>query len=243
MDLFHRLSGSRLLEELILLFSEEEPRKAIARLAELDLLRFIHPALEWSPRLEALLKAVENVLDWYRIASLNWEDRKVGVGGATLSGPPHTRMDTWVVYFAALMEVVPDKAVREVLKRLPVPERQAEKIRAGRFTSYAILRRLAKRPPLKPAETYRTLLGLSDEVLLFLMAKTKSEAVKRQISACLTIYQHVKASLTGSDLKAMGLNPGPLYKKILDRLLDARLNGEVKTDADEQDLAKKIAKL
>ena len=59
----------------------------------------------------------------------------------------------------------------------------------------------------------------------------------------MTIYQHVKASLTGSDLKAMGLNPGPLYKKILDRLLDARLNGEVKTDADERDLAKKIAKL
>ncbi|HEV8243275.1 MAG TPA: CBS domain-containing protein [Nitrospirales bacterium] len=225
MDLFHRLSGSRLLEELILLFSEEESRKAIARLAELDLLRFIHPNLKWSPRLEALLKAVEGALDWYKLLYLDH------------------KMDAWVVHFMALMEVVPDKAVREVLKRLPVPERQAEKIRTGRFASQAMLRRLAKRPSLKPAETYRTLLGLSDEVLLFLMAKTKLESVKRQISACLTTYQHMKASLTGSDLKAMGLQPGPLYKKILDRLLDARLNGEVKTEADERALAKKIAKL
>jgi tRNA nucleotidyltransferase (CCA-adding enzyme) len=225
MDLFHRLSGSRLMEELILLFSEEEPRKAIARLAELDLLRFIHPGLTWSPRLEALLKAAEDALDWYALLYL---DRK---------------MDVWVVYFMALMEAVTDKAVKETLKRLPVPERQAGKIREGRFSSYALLRRLAKRPPLKPAETYRALLGLADEVLLTLIAKTKSESVKRQISAYLTAYRHVKPSLTGEDLKKLGLKPGPLYRKILDRLLDARLNGEVKSETDEREMAKKLAKL
>lgn len=223
MDLFHRLSGSRLMEELILLFSEDEPRKAIARLAELDLLRFIHPSLKWSPRLEALLKAVEDALDWYKLLYL---ERK---------------MDGWVVYFLALMEVAPDKAVRETLKRLPLLERHAEKIRAGRFTSHILLRRLAKRPPPQPAETYHALAGLSDEFLLFLIAKTKSEAVKRQISAHLTTYQHVKPTLTGTDLKALGLKPGPIYRKILDRLLDARLNGEVKTEADERELVKKLA--
>jgi tRNA nucleotidyltransferase (CCA-adding enzyme) len=41
----------------------------------------------------------------------------------------------------------------------------------------------------------------------------------------------------------MGLKPGPIYKKILDRLLEARLNGEVKTKADERELAKKLAKV
>ncbi len=225
MDLFHRLSGSRLMEELILLLSEEEPRRAIARLAELDLLRFIHPSLTWSPRLEALLKAVEDALDWHKLLYL---DRK---------------MDAWVVYFAALMEVVPDKAVKDTLKRLPVPERQAEKIRTSRFGSYTLLRQLSKRPVPTPAQTYRALLGLSDEVLLILIAKAKSESVKRQVSSYLTAYQHVKPSLTGEDLKKMGLKPGPLYRKILDRLLDARLNGEIKSEAHEREMAKKIAKI
>ncbi len=224
MDLFHRLSGHRLLEELILLFSEEETGKAITRLGELDLLRFIHPALKWSPRLEALLKAVEDALDWYKLLYL---ERK---------------MDAWVVYFLALMEVIPDKAVSETLKRLTVPERHAEKIRAGRFSSNAILRRLARRPPPRASEAYHLLAGLSDETLLLLMAKTKSESVKRQISAYLTTYQHIRPSLTGADLKAMGLKPGPLFKKILDRLLDARLNGEAISEADERELAKKTAK-
>jgi len=140
----------------------------------------------------------------------------------------------------ALMEVIPGRAVGEALKWLGLPERHAEKIRVGRYSSSSLQRRLAKRPPLRPAETYRVLVGLSDETLLLLIAKTRLESVKRQIAAHLTVYQHVKPTLTGTDLKALGLKPGPIFRKILDRLLDARLNGEVQTEADERDLVKRI---
>jgi tRNA nucleotidyltransferase (CCA-adding enzyme) len=58
----------------------------------------------------------------------------------------------------------------------------------------------------------------------------------------LTTYQHVKPLLTGADLKAMGLKPGPQFRQILDRLLDARLNGEVHTEQDERDLAARLVK-
>ena len=224
MDLFHRLSGHRLLEELMLLLSEEEPRKAVARLGELDLLRFVHPTLNWSPRLAGLLKGVEQALDWYKIA---------------LSRSIHA----WLVYFMALMDVIPPKAVGETLKRLTTPERFAEKIRVGHAASNGILRRLMKRPPPTPAETYRLLSGRSAETLLLLMAKTKSESVKRRVSAYLTTYQQTKPVLTGADLKAMGLKPGPQFKKILDCLLDARLNGQVTSEAEERALVKQIARL
>lgn len=238
MDLFHRLSGSRLSDELILLLSEEEPRKIIVRLGELNLLRFVHPALKWSARLDALLKAVQKVLNWYKLASLNWLDRKVSVVGAS-SGSTPGRLDAWLVYFMALMEVIPGKAVGETLRRLKLPARHAEKIRVSRDSSNNLLQRLARRPPLRPAEAYRVLVGPSDETLLFLMAKTRSESVKRQISDYLTTYRHVKPILTGTDLKAMGLKPGPIFKKILSQLLGARLNGEVQTKADERDLVKR----
>jgi hypothetical protein len=48
---------------------------------------------------------------------------------------------------------------------------------------------------------YHILSELSDETLLIPIAKRKGEIVKRQISALLTTYQHVKPILTGSDLK------------------------------------------
>ena len=242
MDLFHRLSGSRLLEELILLFSEDEPRTIIHRLGELDLLRFIHPSLKPTSRLDALLKSVEQVLNWYKVASLSWpgnRNSRVGVGGAS-AGPPPTRMEVWIVYMMALMEVIPRKGVTETVKRLAMPARVAEKIRAGHGAANRLVRRLARRPGPRPAETYRALYGLSDETLLLLMAAGKSEVVKKQVSAHLTTYQHVKPALTGQDLKAMGLKPGPLFKQILNRLLDARLNGEVSSEAEERKLVKQI---
>lgn len=67
--------------------------------------------------------------------------------------------------------------------------------------------------------------------------------VKRQVSAFLMTYQHVKPILTGRDLKAMGLKPGPQFKRILDRLLDARLNGEVKTEAAEKLFLKQVVQM
>jgi len=228
MDLFHRLSGARLCEELTLLLSEEEPQKAIARLGELDLLRFIHPQLKWSPRLSALLAGVEDVVRWHKLASLNWPR------------PRPAEEHAWLIHFMALMDVIPEKAVREVLGRLAVPGRDAQKVRETRARASGLIRWLARTPGLPPAELYRMLAGLSLATVLFLLAKTKSDSVKRQLSAYLSAYQHVKPVVTGTDLKALGLKPGPIYKRILERLRDARLNGEVKTDADERQLAARL---
>ena len=72
------------------------------------------------------------------------------------------------------------------------------------------------------------------------MAKSKGDTVKRQVSAFLTTYQHVKLNLTGSDLAAMGLKPGPQFKQILAQLLDARLNGDVRTDTEERQFVQQL---
>jgi tRNA nucleotidyltransferase (CCA-adding enzyme) len=221
MNLFHRLSGHRLLEELKLLLGQRGPKQAIKRLAELQLLKFIHPKLSWSDRLDKLLAALEEAVDWYRLLYL---DRK---------------MDVWLVYMMGLLELLPERAVKDVLKRFPLSEQESTKLKMTRVGCHNMIRRLASKRPLKPAEVYHLLSELSDETLLILMAKSKREAVKRQVSAFLTTYQHVKPILTGADLKAMGLKPGPQFKQILDQLLDARLNGAVKTEAEERQLVER----
>jgi tRNA nucleotidyltransferase (CCA-adding enzyme) len=133
--------------------------------------------------------------------------------------------------------------VKDVLKRFPFSEQEATRLKLARVGCHKVIRRLATQRSLKPADVYHLLTGLSDETLLILMAKSKGDSVKRQVSAFLTTYQHVKPMLTGRDLKTMGLKPGPQFKKILDRLLDARLNGEIKTESEERDLVMKLAAL
>ncbi|MCS6317170.1 MAG: CBS domain-containing protein, partial [Nitrospira sp.] len=197
MELFHRLSGQRLLDELRFLFSERTPRQAVRRLADLDLLRFIHPTLTWSNRLDRRLVDVEAALDWYKLSSF---ERK---------------LNGWLVFAMALAEVMPDQAVREMLERFPFTEAERGAITAARFFTQPICRALSRRAPLRPSETVALLAGLADETLVFLLAKNGSASAKRNLSLYLTTYRNVKPTLTGKALQALGVKPGPLYRTIL----------------------------
>jgi poly(A) polymerase len=46
--------------------------------------------------------------------------------------------------------------------------------------------------------------------------------------------------LTGDDLKAMGLPPGPLFKRILDAIREGQLDGTLTTRAQAMELAKRL---
>jgi tRNA nucleotidyltransferase (CCA-adding enzyme) len=222
MDLLQRLSKHRLTDELRLVLSEREPRKAIALMDELDVLSCLHPDLTLTPRLNRLLKATEEALDWYRLLYL---DRP---------------MESWLVYLMAMLQVLPDQAVGEILTRIELSARQEAAVRAGRFGGHRIFREIGRRPAVSPAVVYRALSGIADETLVFLMAKSKSEHVRRQLSAYVTTYQRIRPVLTGDDLKRMGVKPGPVYRLILSKLLEARLNGAVKNESEERALVRSL---
>jgi tRNA nucleotidyltransferase (CCA-adding enzyme) len=73
------------------------------------------------------------------------------------------------------------------------------------------------------------------------MAKAKQERAKKYISLYLTHLRNVKVTLTGDDLRNMGIPPGPRYRKILAELLDAKLDGVVRNREEEISFAKKHA--
>ncbi len=224
MGVIGHLSGHRLSEELRLVLSEAHPSRAVARLGELGVLRAIHSKIAWSAKLEKGLKGTERTVAWH---------------GRSL---PKQKLDVWLLYVMALLEGLPPKSVADILKRLALPKHEAEAIRTGHAHAGAVLRRLATRPAPKPSDVCRALAGFAEEAVMVLLVSAKSESVKRLIRAYLTTYRHVKPSLTGADLKSLGLKPGPQFKRILDRLLDARLDGDVKSEAGERELARKLAR-
>ncbi len=87
---------------------------------------------------------------------------------------------------------------------------------------------------MKPSGVCRVLEGVPDEALLAIMAQSPSDRVKRQVSAYLTAWRQAKPRLTGKDLQAMGIKPGPIYSKVLGQLRDAHLDSLVKTESDER---------
>jgi tRNA nucleotidyltransferase (CCA-adding enzyme) len=63
------------------------------------------------------------------------------------------------------------------------------------------------------------------------MARKKT--AKKAVSHFVTHLRHYKTLIQGVDLKKMGYKSGPIYKTILNHLLEAKLDGVVETKADE----------
>jgi tRNA nucleotidyltransferase (CCA-adding enzyme) len=85
---------------------------------------------------------------------------------------------------------------------------------------------------------YRRLIDFKTELILYMMAAAKQQKVKKAISRYFTKLRRVGIALKGRDLKKMQLEPGPIYREVLQAVLDARLDGKLKTKDDEINYAR-----
>jgi tRNA nucleotidyltransferase (CCA-adding enzyme) len=212
MNLFDKLSGSRLYEELLLTFSETEPVKAIRRLSEYGLLRVIQDNLAFDARLEAVLLSVHDTLSWFNLLFLE------------------EKPDRGSIYFMALLSQLTEADRETAFERLATPSKVKEKINRGILRSRELIGIL---PLHDPAGIYRAMQPLDIETILFAMAIAADDEKKREISQYLIELRKVKGQLSGEDLKGIGIQPGPVYSEILGALLDERLRGTLKTKEDE----------
>ncbi len=220
MKLFNRLTGERIYDELVHMFSEAEPVKMLKRMKELDLLKFLHPGLKGTAETERLFASIGETLTWFRLLYLD------------------LKISRWYLFFLGLLDRLKDSSAEEALIRLAVPSRFAERIMQARVRCREVLFVFSKEPDLPPSRVYDLLAPLELEAVLFVMAKAKHDAAKKYISLYLTRLRTVRIQLTGNDLKELGVAPGPRYKKILDALLDAKLDGIVRNREDELEFAR-----
>ncbi len=213
MDLFERLSGSRLCDELLIAFSETNPVKTLKRLSDYGLLKVIHKNLAFDEKLESTLSSMYETLAWHTLLFL---DEKV---------------DNGILYLIALLSNLDDEQRAEALRRLAPPEATRQIIQDSIVESAEILGKL---PLNDPVGLYHLLSSKRIELILFSMAITKDNRKKKEISQFLVELRKIKPFLTGRDLKKAGLPEGPLYSKIFRELLDERLRGALKTEDDEK---------
>jgi len=226
-NLIQQLSGPRLQNEILLLFAEHDPVRAIARLGQLKLLRFLHRRLCYTTKVKRVVTAVPKALAW-------WARRF-----------PDSVIDRPIVYLMALSSESSAVVVAALIRRLALSREQAKNVSAGGRRVDRALKRLTNKGAARPSQVYRLLAELSDEALVLLLAKQLSaqhgvrlSLLKRHLMAYVK-NKAVKTALTGRDLQAMGLRPGPQYKTILGQLLDARIDGMITTEVEERAFVRK----
>ena len=96
------------------------------------------------------------------------------------------------------------------------------------------------RPGLSPYQVYRECRGLSPEAIQAFGIAAENETVSAYLRLYLDKLRYVTTRLNGDDLKNMGLAAGPRMKEVLERLLQARLDGEIIQRQEEETLARRL---
>ncbi|MBW2062920.1 MAG: CBS domain-containing protein [Deltaproteobacteria bacterium] len=221
-DFFQKLSPQRLFVELKYILQEDEPALAIKRLDEFDLLKFIFQDLKFTKAKADLFARIKKVCHWFDLTYLG------------------ENYQAWMIYFLGLLDGRPQEELAQLSDRLILRRRDRELVVQEKPEIDRILRSLHRqRSDIRPGRLYKLLKPLSTEAILFLMARTTREETSRAVSSYFTRLKEVKIELSGKDLIAMGLEPGPKFKEILDQLHQARLNEEVKNLSDEKEFVRR----
>jgi tRNA nucleotidyltransferase (CCA-adding enzyme) len=215
MGFFKQLSGRRVWGELRQILEEENPMAALVRLNDFDLLGVIHPAIVMDEEMIALFNSTRQVTDWFDLLFLEESYMK------------------WAAYFLALIRSCDRETSRKICKRLELAPRMSVIFCQERFEAERCLYWLERNLPAKNSDLYKRLAGFRTELVLSMMAATRKQVVKRSISRYFTHLRYIQPSLRGQDLVEMGIEPGPIYRRILEAVQDAKLNEELKSKKDE----------
>ncbi len=223
MDFFKRLSGRRVFSELCQILKEENPTPALIRLNEYDLLQVIDPSISLTSKLIDHFDATRKVLSWYELLFTEETCMK------------------WLVYFLVLMHHSIQDKTEEICLRFELAPKYRKICIQERIAAEDCLNRLHRKLPEQKSGLYHQLKEFKIELVLYMMAISGQQKIIRAISHYVTDLRKIRLSVSGRNLKEMGIPASPVYGKILSEVLDAKVNGEAKNPREEMEYLRKAA--
>jgi len=203
------ISGDRIRHELELALKEERPEKVLKRADELGVLAKLHPALRGD----------------------DWLAAKFAHARQVVAEPPSVGL-----YLTLLTYRLTGEEVEQFISYLKLPRTTAQDMRET-INLRDKLGSLEK-PAMARSKIYFRLNGYSPPAITANAIATDSPIVRERLNLFLAKLRYIRPALTGADLTAMGVVPGPRMKEILNRLLGARLDGRVTSKRGEAELVK-----
>ena len=225
MKLFGKGNDPRFFTELKLIFSEENPLPAIYRLEELGLFEFLwpdlKPHLKIDRRFSHTLRQAEKAIGWLKMLYLDEE------------------CQVWQVYLLTIMGRSSLRELQAFCHRFSLPDKLTQHLTHQKKLADKNSRFLYRAKTIPNSLLNKLLCQLSNEGLLYLAAIARKNEIRRGISLYVTQLKQISQDLNGDDLQAMGYQPGPIFKEILSRLRDARLDEQVTSRREEKTFVEK----
>jgi tRNA nucleotidyltransferase (CCA-adding enzyme) len=211
-----RLTPERKRYELELMLSEEKAAVSIERMRKLKVLRHLAPGLK-SPTKK--------------------EMERIGAGIEEFG--KRLRLKRWFVYIISLIDTLPISQAVEFGKSIALKKKELRKVIQVKMSKQGV-RGLETEEPITPSSVFRVLEPLSPEGLVYYYSLQKKQTARERFARYLRKDRGTRLLMTGDDLKRLRVTEGPIYKEVLQRVLDARIDGEVLSLDDEIRLARKI---
>lgn len=225
LEMFEKLSGNRILHELKLIMQEKSPLTCLERIQDFEILTAIHPVLELNNGKRKIMASLEQILSWYEL----------------LYTTPHP--EEWIVYFLGLTTGHDSAEISSLAKRLGL----SLKLENHFLELHQEIQRTRERlyfwnkNSKQLSKLYFILNPLPVEGILYIMAFSRNEEIRKHISLYLSQLKDETIDIGGRDLKKMGLRPGPVYGEIFRKILAAKLDGQAQDHASQLALARQLA--
>jgi tRNA nucleotidyltransferase (CCA-adding enzyme) len=194
--------------------------RGLDRLAELEVLRAVHPKIELDPGTRERLRSARAACDWYQLEGL--------------TEPP---VRPWRLILLALAADL-DEGDRGLLADRLHLAGEDRRLLLG-FPERLAAARTALHGAPQPHRVAEALEPLSGEELLLLMAQGHDETTEEArawVRRHLTELRHVRLEIRGADLVAAGVPQGPEIGRALEATRRARLDGLLQGDARQAEL-------
>tara|TARA_B100001964_G_scaffold187541_1_gene208543 strand:+ start:3770 stop:5086 length:1317 start_codon:yes stop_codon:yes gene_type:complete len=221
--LFEKLSAERLFNEAVLILEEQKPEEALLRMNELGLLKFIHPELCFRVESNQLMNHCKETLVWFE---LNFPGREVR---------------RWVVMMMALFDSLANDCRDEMLQKF----KSAKKILSCPLVNLAKVEAATAKlhkPVVSPSFVGKAFENLTNEALVFMAAKQTGEGIKALVTSYLTNIKDIRPFINGEDILKMGVSPSPIISNILEQVMEAQLDGKLKSRHEALKLADKLSR-
>ncbi|MBY6277132.1 hypothetical protein, partial [Symbiobacterium thermophilum] len=189
---------------------------ALQMLADLGGLEDLLPGVDLTPELLALLDAADGLPE---------AEPEICAGSRL-----------WLVKLLVLLHRLPLNQGAALVKRLRLKRAESQaclQVLAG----WRIAHDLVTAPRPDPAAIVAQLGGWPPEGLLLLHLLGGGDRVEAYFKE----WRHIRLDITGADVRALGVPPGPQVGRILQRVLAARLSGAAPDRAAQLELARRYA--
>lgn len=217
--LLGQLSYKRILQELILILNEQDPLPALYRMVEIGVWQYILPEVKLEKVDNLKLRRLAVLGAWYRERYLKTDIRK------------------WLVYIMVILSQLSSEAIEEVMERYHFDRQAVEAVRQSMQVP-EVAAFLENNAELKNSDIDKILYNWSDEALIYLLLYLNEEKAWENVVNYLDIKDKVEVKITGHDLKALGIKQGPIYREILDKVYELKLNGEINSKEEEINIVK-----